>query len=207
MANTSSLQARRREIAEERLSMRSMHPGNINDQYVRGKRRDKPVTRGRYPVLCWRQGKKVLSERLTSETELERARQDVANHRRFKELCKEFEALTQRLGELERPPHVQETFAQAALDFKELAGLELCRKEAQRIAEQEDARMEAGMREEIAKICVSRRRRKTCSRRSRPSISNWMAPLPRAACLGPAFVGPGCTKDRPLEYYTQLRAQ
>jgi hypothetical protein len=102
MTSTSSLQTRRREIAEELLALRSLRPGNINEQYVRGKCAGKPVMRGPYPVLCWRKGKKVLSERLTSEEEIEGARQDVANHKRFKELCKELEALTQRLGELER---------------------------------------------------------------------------------------------------------
>ena len=109
MTSTSSLQARRREIAGELLALRSIHPGNINEQYVRGKCAGKPIMRGPYPVLCWREGKKVLSERLTSEEELERARQDVANHKRFKELCKEFEALTQRLGELERKETTEET--------------------------------------------------------------------------------------------------
>lgn len=110
MTSTSSLQTRRREIAEELLALRSMRPGNINEQYVRGKCAGKPVVRGPYPVLCWREGKKVLSERLTGEEELERARRDVANHKRFKELCKELEALTERLGELEREtPGAKET--------------------------------------------------------------------------------------------------
>jgi hypothetical protein len=42
----------------------------------------------------------------------------------------------------------KETFAQAALDFKELAGIEVCRKEAERIAEEEGVRMEAWMEKE-----------------------------------------------------------
>lgn len=102
MCSIASVQSRRQEIAKELLAMRSMRRGNINEQYVKGKRAGKTVTRGPYPVLCWREGKKVLSERLGTDEELEQARQDVANHKRFKDLCKEFEALTQRLGELER---------------------------------------------------------------------------------------------------------
>lgn len=42
----------------------------------------------------------------------------------------------------------KETFAQTALDFKELAGIEVCRKEAERIAEEEGVRMEAWMEKE-----------------------------------------------------------
>jgi hypothetical protein len=102
MDSIAAVQTRRREIAEELLAMRSMRRGNINEQYAKGKRAGKSVTRGPYPVLCWREGKRVLSERLTTGEELEHARQDVANHKRFKQLCKEFEVLTQRLGELER---------------------------------------------------------------------------------------------------------
>jgi len=102
MHGIASLQTRREEVAQELLAMRSMHPGSINEQYVKGKRAGKTVTRGPYPVLCWREGKKVVSKRLTSAEELEQARQDVANYRRFRELCKELEALTRRLGELMR---------------------------------------------------------------------------------------------------------
>ena len=102
MDSISSVQTRRRRIAEELLAMRSMRRGSINEQYAKGKRAGKAVTRGPYPVLCWREGKRVLSERLSTAEELEHARQDVANHKRFKQLCKEFEALTRRLGELER---------------------------------------------------------------------------------------------------------
>lgn len=42
----------------------------------------------------------------------------------------------------------KETFAQASVDFKELAGIEVCRKEAERIAEEEGVRMEAWMEKE-----------------------------------------------------------
>ena len=102
MRSISSLQTRRRAIAQELLAIGSIRPGNINEQYVRGMRAGKPVTRGPYPVRCWREGEKVLSERLTTPEQLEQAQQDIANHRRFKELCREFEELTRQLGEVER---------------------------------------------------------------------------------------------------------
>ena len=115
MDSISAVQTRRREIAEELLAMRSMRRGNINEQYAKGKRAGKVVTRGPYPVLCWREGKTVFSQRLTSAKELERVRQDVANHKRFKQLCREFETLTQRLGELERAGDTHEATVKKGL--------------------------------------------------------------------------------------------
>ena len=108
MDSISAVQTRRREIAEELLAMRSLRRGSINEQYVKGQRSGKTVTRGPYPVLCWREGRKVFSERLTTAEEVEHARQDVANHKRFGELCREFEVLTRRLGELERAENAAE---------------------------------------------------------------------------------------------------
>jgi hypothetical protein len=87
--------------------MRSLHPGNINEQFVKGRRDGKVVTRGPYPVLCWRVGKRVYSLRLRSEQEIQEAQHDTENFRRFKELCKELEDLTLELGKLERDQHSQ----------------------------------------------------------------------------------------------------
>ena len=111
MDTIASLQARRQSITDELLLMRSLHPGNVNEQFVKGRRAGKPVTRGPYPVLCWREGKKVFSQRLTSDEQRQQAQQDTDNYRRFKALCKKFESLTHQLGELER----NETAADEAL--------------------------------------------------------------------------------------------
>jgi len=111
MHSISSLQKRRVAIAQELLAIRSLHPGNINEQYVRATRDGKPVTRGPYPVLCWREGKKVLSERLSTPEQVAQAQQDVSNHKRFKNLCREFESLTRQLGKAQR----QEAASQEAV--------------------------------------------------------------------------------------------
>lgn len=87
--------------------MRSLHPGNINEQFVKGQRGGKAVMRGPYPVLCWRVGKKVFSQRLRSEQEIREAQRDTGNFRRFKELCKQLEDLTHELGQLEREQHTE----------------------------------------------------------------------------------------------------
>jgi len=98
------LEARRNGILEEIRSIRSMRRGTINEQHfkTRLKGRKGMVLQGPYYVLSRREGKKTGSKRLRSPAELEQARSDVAEYKKFMGLCQEFERLTARLGELER---------------------------------------------------------------------------------------------------------
>lgn len=104
MDTVKQLEGRRNAILEEIRSIRSMRRGTINEQYfkTRLKGRKGIVHQGPYYVLSRREGQKTLSNRLRSEAELEQARRDVAEYKRFLGLCQEFERLTSRLGELER---------------------------------------------------------------------------------------------------------
>jgi len=104
MHSIQSLETRRDAILAEMRSMRSMRRGSVHEQFlrVRHKGKSKPVERGPYYVWTYSEGGKTVSRRLSKGPELDRAREDVARHKRFVELCTEFERLTERLGELER---------------------------------------------------------------------------------------------------------
>jgi hypothetical protein len=97
------IENRRDAVLQQVRSIRSMKRGTINEQYLKVPQKgSKPVLRGPYYVLSRREGNKTVSERLTTPMQLEQAKMDVAAHRKFVELCKEFEALTERLGMLKR---------------------------------------------------------------------------------------------------------
>jgi hypothetical protein len=103
MGIVQELEARRNAILEEMRSMRSMRRGTINEQYfeVPVKGTDKTKLRGPYYVISRREGERTVSQRVRS-SELEQAQRDIAAHKRFLLLCREFEQLTTRLTELER---------------------------------------------------------------------------------------------------------
>ena len=61
-----------------------------------------PVLRGPYFVFTRKEGKKTVGYRLRTAAEKEAVRRDVAAHKRFVALCRQFEELTEKLGELER---------------------------------------------------------------------------------------------------------
>ena len=104
MERVKEIEKKREAILEEMRSIRSLKRGTINEQHlkVRQKGREEPVLRGPYYVFSRREGQKTLSRRLTSPHQLKQAQVDVAAHKKFVKLGQEFEALTERLGELER---------------------------------------------------------------------------------------------------------
>jgi len=101
MHSLQEIEARREAILREMLSIRALRRGTLNEQYfkvaVRGGKGE--TLRGPYFVLSRREGDKTVSRRVRAE-ELERVREDLEAHKRLKELCREFEELTEQLGTL-----------------------------------------------------------------------------------------------------------
>jgi hypothetical protein len=104
MDTVQQLEAQRNAILEQMRTIRSMRRGTINEQYfkTRLKGRRGMVHRGPYYVFSRRERDKTVSKRLRSGVELEQAKKDVTEYKRFMGFCQEFERLTARLGELER---------------------------------------------------------------------------------------------------------
>jgi len=124
MSAIDELLVQRDRVLRELGSMRSMRQGSISKQYlkVRHKGRKKPVLRGPYYVFCRSEGGRTVSKRLRSSAELKQVQQDVAAYKRFVELCRQFEQLTERLGELERQTADIETQKKTPKSFSRATG-------------------------------------------------------------------------------------
>lgn len=98
------IESKRRETADQMLSIGSARKGTISEQYVPVMRGGKTTQalRGPYCVLTAKKDGKTVSVRLTTPQSVERAREEIANHQRLTRLFGEFEEFTERLGALER---------------------------------------------------------------------------------------------------------
>ena len=104
MNETKQIEDRRHALLEEMRSIRSMRRGTINEQYFKtySKGKKEMKRQGPYYVLSRREGGKTVSQRMNSPAELEQARREVEEYKRFLILCREFEQLTTKMGEQER---------------------------------------------------------------------------------------------------------
>jgi len=102
MDSVRSLDEKRERVLEQMRALRSMRRGSVTEQYlkVRHKGKRKPVVRGPYWVYTWKEGGKTVGQRLSQE-EAAQVKKDVEAHKKFVALCREFETLTMRLGDVE----------------------------------------------------------------------------------------------------------
>ena len=98
------IETQREAILEQLRQIRTLYRGTINEQFflVPSKSTNQSLRRGPYFVLSRREGTKTISRRLSTAEDLDQARQDVAAHKQFVSLCRRYEELTERLGQLER---------------------------------------------------------------------------------------------------------
>lgn len=97
------VESKRDAVLAEMRGIRSMERGSITEQYLKVPHKGgKPVLRGPYYLMSRKEGKRTVGYRLTTPAEVELAKRGVEAHRKFAALCKEYECLTERLGELER---------------------------------------------------------------------------------------------------------
>jgi len=109
MDSIAGLEAHRQALLNEMLQIRWVVRGTFEEQMlpVRHRDRKEPVWRGPYFVLArWTQGK-THSRRIPA-SEAPRMREGTQNYKRLKELCEQFAAVTERLGELERSSDASE---------------------------------------------------------------------------------------------------
>ena len=98
-----SVERRREQVLDAMRGIRAMRPGAVSEQVlkIRLKGKKGPVERGPYFLWQYYEGGKPVRQRLKSPDAIERARNEVACHKRFLELCREFQELTGQLGQLE----------------------------------------------------------------------------------------------------------
>jgi len=104
MDEIKKIEGRRARILDEMKNIHSMRRGTVNEQYFQKKLKDKPktVTQGPYYVFTRSVGGQTKSYRLKKGAEVEQAKKDVHEYKKFSALCREFEELTERLGRLQR---------------------------------------------------------------------------------------------------------
>jgi len=98
------IEAQRLAILNSFQAIRSMRRGSITEQFFPVQRRGQKqaARRGPYYVFTRHRGSRSVSQRLTTPEALQQAREDIEAFQRFRALCREYEQLTERLGELER---------------------------------------------------------------------------------------------------------
>jgi hypothetical protein len=99
------IEEQREAVLAQMERMRCMRQGSVNEQWFAVVRNGKPTQekRGPYYVLTAKQNGRTVSQRLRSPQQVARTKEEVANHSRFMDLCRQFAQLTEQMGELERP--------------------------------------------------------------------------------------------------------
>jgi hypothetical protein len=108
MTDIAELEMRRNQVLCELASIRTLTRGTLAEQFLEVPQKDRePALRGPYFVLVKKVNGRSSSRRVKRD-EVDRVRVQVENCRKFDDLCKQLELLTEELGELERGQQAQD---------------------------------------------------------------------------------------------------
>ena len=109
MKTIEEISTERQAILKRMADIDWMKRGTINEQFLKVKIKGKtePVSRGPYYVFSRREGSKTASRRLKTGEELDWMRKGVEEYGKFKQLCSQFEELTEQLGQMLRSQGVE----------------------------------------------------------------------------------------------------
>lgn len=97
------IEKRREDILGQIRALRGMRAGTVSKQYFKrsGTHKEKAELRGPYWVHTRKVAGKTISQRLSGQA-AEEVKKEVEAFHRFQQLGREYAALSERLGELER---------------------------------------------------------------------------------------------------------
>jgi len=104
MTNKRALEEERLDLLGQLGGIRTLRKGSLNEQWfpvIKGGKKTQEL-RGPYYIWTSKKNNKTVSERICGEQELNRARQDEENYKRFRDVCRQLESVGQELGHLER---------------------------------------------------------------------------------------------------------
>ncbi len=108
--DTHELEQQRQRILEKMNRIRTMRRGSISEQFLKVSRQGEPEPVSRGPYYLWQYWEEGVPkrQRLRGGREVEAARREVAAHKEFEELCKQYVSVAEALALAERKTDVSE---------------------------------------------------------------------------------------------------
>lgn len=90
MTHQRNLEEKRQELLGQLSDIRTLRKGSLSEQWFSTVKDGKKTRELRGPYYVWtsKKNNKTASERISGKDDLIRARQDEANYKRFREVCK-----------------------------------------------------------------------------------------------------------------------
>lgn len=110
MNTLEQIQQQREALVNQMLQITSACAGSINEQYLPKRKEGKPTGEkvGPYFVLTAKRKGRTVSKRLKGDKALHQTQVAIDNHHKLRRLMKEFEELTQQMGEITQQQSVSE---------------------------------------------------------------------------------------------------